>query len=268
MKCQPCVFAEPEWQEFIVDIMDHDDPFSERGRLNMKSASLLFRAVNAIPGLLPLLVQAAEPDDPRVLEAAENTYKVVQGCVAWFDDFNASVRRLAAKTDDWSSHPRLRITYTMGCMVHMVHTRMAATIMPSERARLERIAQMRAAEVMQLVASVPAEEHREKLLLRQEKNLALGTLLTIKDFEEHNDSGKLLDVNAFLKWCQIISDSAHTEFGDLTVDGAFIRFSSREMARLVSGQPGFANEDVQPVVAPDLPDKFNYWAWADDGDGA
>lgn len=267
MKCQPCIFTEPEWQGFIADITDHDDPFSEKGRLNMKSAALLFMAVNIMPIILPLLVQAAEPNDPRVLEAADKTHKVTQECVAWFDDFNNCVQKLAAKNGDWSSHARLRVTYAMGSMVHMVHCRLAATIMPSMRAQFERMAQMRAAELMQLVSSVPPDEHREKLILRQEKNIAVGTILTGKEFEEYADSGKLMDLNAFLKWCQIISDSAHTEFGDLIVDGAIIRFSSREMSRLMSGQPGFSATDVQPLVAPDLPDKFNYWAWDGDGDG-
>lgn len=230
----------------------------------MKSATVLFKAVDCVPVILPLLVQAAEPDDPRVLEIAGQMWNLTQECVAWFDDFNASLRKVAKKKNGWSAHPRLRITYGMGSMVHMTLCRIYASVVPSKRAQFERMAQMRAAELLQLVASVPTNDHRQRLVLRQEKNLAVGTLLTGPDYEERMASGKLIDMNTFLRWCQIISDSAHREFGDLLHDRTFVRFSSREMEGLMSGQPGFRQEEVEGVAMPELSDKFHYWEWERD----
>lgn len=262
MKCQTCLFTDPAWQDFIASITDHDDPFSERGHLNMSSANLLFKAVNSVPDLLPLLVEGAEPDDPRVVELAGNFYRLVQDSAAWFEDFDVCVRKLAAKSGDFAAHPRLCMTYAMGSMVHMAWCRIFACLVPSKRARFERMAQTRAAEILQLVAGVPIDDHRQRLILRQEKNLAVGTILTAEDWGAFNNSGKLLDLHAFLKWCQIISDSGHRDFGDLTDDGAFVRFSNREMAKLMSGQPGFAKDaETSGIAEPSLEDAFHYWEW-------
>lgn len=265
MKCQPCLFVEPEWQEFIDDIMDHDDPFSERGSLNLSASKLLFKAVDAIPTVLPLLISAAHPDEPQVLKVADDAYQVAQECAAWFHDFNTCIQKLAPEDRDWTKDPRLLMTYGCGSMTHMLFCRVVAILTPSRRAEFERISQMRAAELLQLVASVPADDHRTKLLMRQKKNLAMGVLMTVEDWEERIDSGKLIDLDVFLKWCQIIGDSAHREYGDLTADGAFVRFDGREMERLMSGQPGF-EQDVEAVAEPGLPDRFYYWKWDDVGE--
>lgn len=250
MKCQHCIFSEPEWLDFIDVITDHDDPFSERGRLNMKSATVLFKAVDCMPVVLPLLVQATEPDDPCVLDVADQIGNLTQECVEWFDDFNASLRRQVKKKSDWALQSRLRITYGMGSMVHMTLSRIYASIMPSKRAQFERIAQMRAAELLQLVASVPVDDHRQRLVLRQQRNLAMGTVMTGPDFEELVSSGKLIDLDVFLKWCRILSDSAHREIGDLLHDGAYIRYDRREMEMLMSGQPSLEQQDVEGVAEP------------------
>lgn len=245
--------------------MDHDRPFAERGRLNLNSAKLLFKAVDSIPTLMSLLIEQAEPDDPRVLKVTADLHQTLQEYVAWFDDFNVCLRKLAEKDSNWSSNEQLRITYGSGTMTYMLFCRLFAVFAPSERAQYEQMSQIRAGELLQLVASVSADDHRQKLLMRQKKNLAMGVLMTAQDWEEQTYSGKLIDLDTFLRWCQIIGDSSHREFGDLTVDGGFIRYSKREMARLLSGRAGIAKE-VNAVTVPALPDTFQYWEWGGDGE--
>lgn len=222
----------------------------------MKSACMLFRAVNSVQAMLPLLVEAAEPDDPRVLEVADGLYQATSECAAWFDDFSASLQKLHPKKNCWATNAQLRITYTMGNMVHMVLCRLLATMSPSTRPQSERMAQMRAGEILQLVASVPADDHKQRLILRQEKNIAVGIAMTAEDWEVCADSGKLVDSSTFLKFCQIISDSGHREFGDLRNDAGFVRFGG-----FMSGQPGFEKK-AEPVAPPFQAETLHRWTWA------
>lgn len=204
MICKPCFFAEPEWQDFIADVTDHENPMSERGRLNMKSANSLFRAVGYIPKIISLLQDKLEPEHPEVVKMANQVSREIQTCLEWVKDFNDSLKKLSVEGRDHNSAVRVRTTYGSGIMIYMLYCRIYAAIYPLDRAESERTAQVYAAELMRMVM----EDDLQGLLFAQKKNLAAGILFTAKEWKECAHSGKLIDLDIFWRWCQIICDMA------------------------------------------------------------
>lgn len=149
-------------------------------------------------------------------------------------------------------------------MWHMCSCRLLASVLPADRHQLERTAQSKARELVNLIAGVKPEDYRQRLLLMQKLSMAEAVLVTAHEWEDRGRSfyGKLVDVSVFLRFCQIITDSAQC-----VTKGAPVLKVQGSRGLCFEEEPGDGDSDSEGDDEEDasmmgLTKAFKYWQWS------